>query len=327
MLAIVQFDAGSTRIGTNLIVNLPIDSYVPISCVCIGAQKIWIGTGGAGLVEYDKDSRKCRRLTQADGLMLDNVTDLHQAGDSLWIGYGGGLGRLDLPTQKLTSFMPSLIDGSQQPIQGQPIANIQFGRNGDLLTQVSREDLKYLTDQNAWRSVPRPPEGAISCYAADRDRFVYGVSIGLTEMHIETKTNNPSATNQIITNKIFVRFEEEYRLLAEIRTNAMGRRITYRSPDSGKSLAGLEIYDFKTHLWHEILDADAILNGPTAMVLDGQDLWIGGGGYIALVDLKEGKVRKFCHISAQSVQHIAVASGYVWAQFDWHLHRALLSGL
>jgi hypothetical protein len=63
------------------------------------------------------------------------------------------------------------------------------------------------------------------------------------------------------------------------------------------------------------------------MTLDGNDLWVGGEGFIALVDLTECKIRKFCHIPAAGVDRIQVGGGYVWAQYDWHLYRALLSNV
>jgi hypothetical protein len=65
----------------------------------------------------------------------------------------------------------------------------------------------------------------------------------------------------------------------------------------------------------------------SALTLDDTDLWVGGMGYIALVDPKENRVRKFAYIRARQVDQIQVGGGYVWAQFDGHLYRAPLADL
>ena len=72
---------------------------------------------------------------------------------------------------------------------------------------------------------------------------------------------------------------------------------------------------------------DGFSNPPSTVTLDGDNLWVGSEGAIALVDLKEKKVKKICHIKADRVDSIQIAGGYVWAQFDGHLYRAPLSAL
>ena len=65
----------------------------------------------------------------------------------------------------------------------------------------------------------------------------------------------------------------------------------------------------------------------TAMSLDGQNLWLGGSGFVALVDLTKGSVQKFAHITTRAVDQIEVGGGYLWAKFDRHLYRASLQDL
>ena len=79
--------------------------------------------------------------------------------------------------------------------------------------------------------------------------------------------------------------------------------------------------------WQQINDPIGLQNPPSTMTLDGNNLWVGGEGTIALIDLNTCKVRKYCHVKADTVQHIEIAGGYMWAQFDWHLYRVLLSPL
>jgi hypothetical protein len=63
----------------------------------------------------------------------------------------------------------------------------------------------------------------------------------------------------------------------------------------------------------------------TAMTLDAQDLWVGGLGFIARVAPDSNLVRRYAYVRACSVDHLQVASGYLWAQFDRHLYRAPLT--
>jgi len=55
-------------------------------------------------------------------------------------------------------------------------------------------------------------------------------------------------------------------------------------------------------------------------------LWVGGMGYIALVNPAQDKVLGFAYVQAKTLDRIQVG-GYVWAQFDWHLYRAPLAGV
>jgi len=64
----------------------------------------------------------------------------------------------------------------------------------------------------------------------------------------------------------------------------------------------------------------------TAVTLDGNDLWVGGMGYVALVDLEQEKIRKFARVPSY-VNQIQIGGGYLWAFYDWHLHRALLQNI
>ena len=62
----------------------------------------------------------------------------------------------------------------------------------------------------------------------------------------------------------------------------------------------------------------------SALATDGNDLWVGGMGYIALIDPTRLQVKRFTNIHAESVEKIQVGGGYVWAQFNGYLYRAPL---
>ena len=96
------------ELKTNDIIKLPSDDFAPITAICIASSNIWIGTSGGGLIEYDKDSKKCRLFTVKDGMMMDAVSALNLVGDTLWIGYWRGLGKLEIPFHRFVSFTPPM---------------------------------------------------------------------------------------------------------------------------------------------------------------------------------------------------------------------------
>jgi hypothetical protein len=95
----------------------------------------------------------------------------------------------------------------------------------------------------------------------------------------------------------------------------------------GLSTGQIEIQTFRDHQSQRLVDAAGLPNLPTTMTLKGDELWVGGEGFIALVDLKQNRISKFCHISAVKVDHLEIGGGYLWAQYNGHLHRELLSTL
>ncbi|HEY2084390.1 MAG TPA: CsgG/HfaB family protein, partial [Verrucomicrobiae bacterium] len=72
-------------------IPLPLTGNADVTCMAMGAGKIWIGTAGEGLVEYDIASGTARKFTETDGLALNSVSSLFLRKDSLWIGFGNGL--------------------------------------------------------------------------------------------------------------------------------------------------------------------------------------------------------------------------------------------
>jgi len=286
---------------TNFIVDLPMDASVPINVLCLGSSKIWIGTGGAGLIEFDKTTHKCSSLLEKDGLMMDTIAYLHLSDDTLWIGYGrrtyvyfgsgitsgGGLGKLDLTTSRFTSFSLSISNGTDihrnpggnivrettdKPTR-RPVIAIAGGANGDIwfVTEDFPTRLRqYQPRDNVWTNPPQVMWNS-SSLASDAERLFVG----------------------------------QY----------------------GTGQLGVSILDFKAGQWRSLKASEVLPSGKvSALTLDGNDLWVGGDGYLALVDPDRDKVRQFAIIPAAAVDHIQIGGGYVWAEYDGHLHRAFLGG-
>ena len=280
----------------NLVVNLPMDASVPVTTLCLTPATIWIGTGGAGLIEFDKATRKVRQLTEKDGLMMNFISSLVLTGDTLWVGYGnergGGLGRLDLPTRRLTSFTLSLKEdpevlrhpsgnivreSTDQPTHRQILA-VAGGTAGDAWFATEEHPLRhYRTRDNMWEGIDQ----------------------------VQNCTSLASDTEQLL----------------------VGQRWNYFSQNKSGSL-GVSILNFKDGQWRSFKEAEGLPPGAvTTLTLDGPNLWVGGMGYIALVDPARDKVLGFAYVQAKTVDRIQVGGGYVWAQFDWHLYRTPLNNV
>lgn len=320
---------------TNLVINLPIGASVPITALCLTSSNVWIGTGGAGLIEFDKSSRQCRRLVESDGLMMDGIASLEIAGDSLWIGYGGaaggGLGRMDLLSGKLSSFMPSInsaaVISTGEPPPREAIGRIVAGADGDLWVFVASGIRQFHVKRNVWESLPRQTDGWVYCFCADSKCLVEGVSINLSEIGIEDLPDRNAPDKDLHKTNMVVTTAEENQLRQVLRTNGSNRYVSSMAFGGIRPRGALAIQSLRDRRWQILEDADGFPNPPTTMTLDGDNLWVGGEGYIALVDLKENKVTKFSRITARSVDQIQIGGGYVWAQFDWQLFRAPIGEL
>ena len=273
------------NLRTNLVIALPIDDDTPITCVCLTASEIWLGTHGEGLIGCDLASHKCVQLTVKDGLLMDFIMSLQLIGDELWIGYGGffgapsggGLGKLDLKTRRSTSFPASLAGG-----------------------------------QLAERKPPRVPVTGISAGAGGDVWFIAGER--LRRYHGGTDGWEPSA---VFERTAALRREGNDLLVA------MGDHISVSSARPPEQ--GLRILDLKNEQWKSFPAVAELPTGVTSLKVDGGNVWIGGRCCIALLDPAQNKMLKYAYVPARTVEQIEVGCGYLWAQCDKHLYRVPLS--
>jgi len=315
---------------TNFVIELAIDPHTSITCVLVDADKIWLGTDGAGLVEVDISTRKCRRLTEADGLMMDHIQCLHRKGDALWIGYGskigGGLGQLHLPSRKLRSFMSSLAAGASVEPPRKPVSSITSTPDSNVLVLISDFVWRFNKSNDSWETIPQSVSEKTECFAADSSRLVLGRSILQAEVEIEERHATSGGTNQVKTTKLAIPKEELDQLKTRtFATNKSCQAVIKKVDYVTKSL--VKVCAFPDQKCQTITDDEALLNPPTTMTLNGDDLWLGGDMYIALVDLKENTVKKFAYIRARQVRKIQTAGGYLWTQLYGYLYRTPLTDI
>lgn len=101
-------------------------------------------------------------------------------------------------------------------------------------------------------------------------------------------------------------------------------KATYKMGEH-RSWGGVQSLDLKTGQLRDI-GATEELPSPrvTTLTVKGNDLWVGGEGFVAVVDLAQWKTRKVWYGPAREVDHIEVAGGLVWVQYGGHLYKAPL---
>jgi tetratricopeptide (TPR) repeat protein len=285
---------------TNFVEVLPKASWTGINCLLVGPSSIWVGTDGEGLFEFDKIGRRTRRYTEKDGLMNDIVSSLSLAGDTLWIGYGvkegptgyyvsrvggGGLGSLNLTKHEFHNFTPSLEIGAEA---------FRDLRGPEPLNIPPRRTVSAILvgpDSDVWFSARSSP---LRKYRQTKDAWE-----GLPEIGGQALTAN--------SDHLFI-----------------GGFWNYMQPPKSGPL-GVTILSFADKKRSALKDFGVLPTGMvSALRLDGNHLWVGGAGYIAKIDPVQNELLRFASIRSTLVDQIYISGGFVWAQFDRHLHRAKL---
>jgi hypothetical protein len=101
----------------------------------------------------------------------------------------------------------------------------------------------------------------------------------------------------------------------------------YSGGGDWNTASGLKIWDFDSDRVWNSKPGELPTQTLTTLLLDGQDLWIGGLGFVALAEAETGKVRKIAYVPTDKVEQIQIGGGYVWVQYEGHLHRTALSEL
>ena len=259
-----QLDFG---LATNLDVRLPYQGVIP-AFVCAGTSQVFVATAGAGSIQYNKTTRKCRQWMEKDGLYSDAVRCLCLQGDTLWIGYGSewrgggaGIGRMDLPTGRLTAFTPS-------------VSSSLAGR--DPSTQAPR---------NIVLPMAAGPDG---------DMFVSSRNKGVQRYHAREDRWD------MVTN-------------SAPRMRGLQRNGPVSSPMATSTMDGWVEETVQTLRMQTLSDGhwegfgkEAAIPIPTAsaIALDGQDIWLGGRGFIGVINPAQKTMRKFCYTQvAEGLSH------------------------
>ncbi len=257
--------------------------------ICVSSDYIWAGTFDDGLLELERKTKVCRRLTMNDGLLLNGISGLRLQGQTLWIAYhngaNGALGTLDLRTHKFSALTPNLspeagsnsqpffkqalLDDVHQP-PNLPVSSMTEAEPGEMWFAVEEKGLQRFRasvgDWDTMRLVSRP-NTYFPAMAAD------------------------------VTRGILV--------LASLERGIL------------HGTGGLVIYDYRQNkhsvlqLYHGLPSYDV-----TAVAVDGRVAWVGGRGFVAVVDIEQQKVLRVAFVSASQILRIQLGKAHAWIQIS-----------
>lgn len=98
MEGLFQYDILSRQWKRHTPVGLNDDDLI-ISIHETQPGEVWLGTFGQGLLWYEVANNRMQRLTEADGLINDNILDIAVSEHHLWLATLGGVSQANLPAQ------------------------------------------------------------------------------------------------------------------------------------------------------------------------------------------------------------------------------------
>src|SRR5437016_3381075 len=204
--------------------------------------------------------------------------------DRLWIGFsaskGGGLGYLDLARNKFVGTMPELP----------PEAVLPREQRGD--RSVSRD-------------AGAPPRGQIAAFGLAPSGVLWAALPGGAVRFTGPPSNK--------WERLLFESRLYYTVLA-----ASDRFLVFARQHTGSASSptdnGVLIYDLQSKKYRTVTFRDGLPNDNVRSVaLDGEVAWVGGSGFLAVVDLPSGKVKKICKLRAIfGVGCLEVAGNQVW---------------
>jgi hypothetical protein len=88
----------------------------------------------------------------------------------------------------------------------------------------------------------------------------------------------------------------------------------YHVLDGEKSTSGgLLIYDYRRNIDRGLQIREGLpSNDLSAVAVDGKIAWLGGRGFVAIVDIEERKVLRIAYVSASRIRKIQLSQTHAW---------------
>jgi tetratricopeptide (TPR) repeat protein len=256
------------------------------TCICVTRDYIWAGTADDGLLELNRKTGAGRHLTMADGLMLNGISGLAAQGKTLWIAYrngaNGGVGTLDMETHTISTRTPSLPAGAgdnSQPSHFQ--ARLDDDRQAPTLPVTG---MTPLGNGEMWFAVSQKGLRRFRNSGGDWET-VWRTGGEISAMAADT--------------------DHGLLLLAN-------REVTVLDGEKSRS-GGLITYDYRRRNVGLFQIRDGLpSNDLTAVATDGKAAWVGGRGFVAVVDVQKRQVLRIAFVSASEIQAIQLGQKYAW---------------
>ena len=265
------------------------------TCICVGSDYIWAGTYDDGLIELDRKTGVCHRFTTQDGLFLNRISSLKMQGQTLWIAYAnndnGAVGVLDLKSHKFSSFTPNLslkAGNNSQPGSYEfaldrddqaptlHVTGMVPANSDEMCFAVADKGVRcFHHSSGAWNSIslPRPP-------------YIFGkAAVDIADVAMDGQDN------------LLLLATREYGVL-----------------DGEKSTSGgLMVYDVRQNKIDTIQIYQGLpSNDVTAVAVDGNIAWVGGRGFVAVLDIKNRTVRRIAYLSARVIDQIQLGHTHAY---------------
>lgn len=262
-----------------------------ITCIAVSRDFVWAGTWDDGLFELNRRTRTVTHLTMKEGLPLNGVSGLklQPAKQLLWITYhndaNGAVGTLDLTKHRFSTLTPNLSAAA--------------GKNS----------LPYW-DQAILDVANQPPTLPVSAMTeADPGDMWFAVQEkGLQRF----RTTNASWETPWRAS----RFHSHYAAMTAIPSQGLllvANRQTATMDSEKTPVGGLDIHNYRENK-HTMLRLEHGLpaNDASAVAADGHVAWIGGHGFVAVVDLRTRKVTRVAYVSASRIANIKLSPNFAW---------------
>lgn len=281
----------------------PIDAFKPIEMhdfqrmvksrstgLCVTPQFIWLGTDGEGLFELDRKTGSARHFTMKDGLLLDGISGLCLQDKTLWIAYrkidSGGVGTLDLQTHKFSARTPNLNPNAGK--HSEPSYNQGPMVRSDQPSQKPVAGMAAGAQGEMWFGVSQT---GIQCYHDGEGRWTtfsdFPFNFDCSSIAADT------AHDQLL----------------------IGSHDSFISENEKSDQGGLSIYNYRENRNDLFQIAQGLpANETTAVAVDGNIAWVGGRGFVAVVDIAKRKVLRIAYLSANNIKKIELGKRYAWVQ-------------
>ena len=237
---------------------------------------------------------------------MNGISCAQLSGNRLWIGYGhqvtpgwgnggksgaGGMGFLNVSSHQFVSLTPSLTNGM--------------------------DAFKY-TSGNVYIEPPeQPPRRELTALAARTTGDVWFLTEESVLRHFEQASNIWNLAYPVRDGCCLATGAEDL-YAGEFDYDSVGK----------PGPPGLITFNFRNGQWHSFKTVPELpSNAVTAIAPDNGKVWIGGTGYIALIDPQHDKLCNFTYIRSRTVDRIQIGGGYLWAQYNGYLHRASLANM
>jgi hypothetical protein len=284
--------------GEKIEIELPGRGEAIPKCLAQGADTVWIGTREAGVIAVDSKTLATRQWTESEGLLINHIQSVLLEADSLWIGYGegyqgaGGFGRLDPITGKIRNWIPTLP--------------VNVGRSESAGHEAT--------------SIPDPPDGP------PRNRVVgiarggpHTLWVAVARKGLQKFDTRTEAWTTIESS------DTENRLVclaANAEVMVAGCEGRLGAADTGSGNGGLTIVRAGEDQPRYLHVPDGLPHPTvTAVALHDKVAWIGGTGFVGILDLATLEFHRICPARTVRVTRINVTDEGAWVATDGGIER------